>query len=83
MPIPRHPYTVALMESSFEPDPARRRVITRLVGEIPDAFNPPPGCAYAARCPSASARCRSERPTLTAGAAPDGGHEVACHHPMG
>ena len=50
---PRHPYTIALMESTFEPDPARRRVITRLSGEIPDAFNPPPGCAYAARCPAA------------------------------
>lgn len=80
--VPRHPYTVALMESSFEPDPAHRRVIARLVGEIPDAFNPPPGCAYAARCGSASARCRSERPILTAGAASEGGHEVACHHPM-
>jgi oligopeptide/dipeptide ABC transporter ATP-binding protein len=48
---PRHPYTVALMDSTFEPDPARRRVVTLLTGEIPDAFNPPPGCAYAARCP--------------------------------
>jgi ABC-type oligopeptide transport system ATPase subunit len=40
---PRHPYTVALMESSFEADPTRRRVITRLSGEIPDAYKPPPG----------------------------------------
>jgi oligopeptide/dipeptide ABC transporter ATP-binding protein len=73
----RHPYSVALMESTFEPDPAKRRVITRLSGEIPDAFNPPPGCAYAARCPNASDRCRSERPALTL----TGGHELACHHP--
>jgi oligopeptide/dipeptide ABC transporter ATP-binding protein len=76
---PSHPYTVALMESTFEPDPARRRVITRLSGEIPDAFNPPPGCAYAARCPVASERCRSERPQLMMRQ----GHELACHHPLG
>ncbi len=76
---PRHPYTVALMESTFEPDPALRRVITRLSGEIPDAFNPPPGCAYAARCPAACERCRSERPPLVT----LNGHELACHHPVG
>lgn len=75
---PRHPYTLALMESTFEPDPARRRVITRLGGEIPDAFNPPPGCAYAARCPGASETCRTERPLLTR----TDGHELACHHPL-
>lgn len=74
---PRHPYTRALMESIFEPDPRRRRVITRLSGEIPDAFNLPPGCAYAARCPRASELCRSQRPLLENIA----GHEVACHHP--
>lgn len=76
---PRHPYTIALMESTFEPDPARRRVITRLSGEIPDAFNPPPGCAYAARCPAASGRCLTERPVLVNA----GGHELSCHHPQG
>lgn len=75
---PCHPYTVALMESTFEPDPTKRRVITRLSGEIPDAFNPPPGCAYAARCPCASQRCQTERPPLVNTA----GHELACHHPM-
>ena len=78
---PRHPYTVALMESSFEADPRRRRVITRLSGEIPDAYKPPPGCAYAARCGSATERCRSERPALSLNNWRDG-HEVACHHPL-
>jgi oligopeptide/dipeptide ABC transporter ATP-binding protein len=75
---PRHPYTRALMDSTFEPDPQRRRVVTLLQGEIPDAFKLPPGCAYAARCPQASARCRSERPAL----ARDGTHSLACHHPL-
>jgi len=75
---PRHPYTRSLMDSTFEPDPTRRRVVTLLHGEIPDAFDLPPGCAYAARCPQASARCRSDRPVLT----PDGAHSLACHHPL-
>ena len=76
---PRHPYTQALMDSTFEPDPKQRRVVTRLTGEIPDAFNLPTGCAYAARCPHASDRCRQERPAL----ASIGQHAVACHHPLG
>ncbi len=75
---PRHPYTRALMDSNFEPDPAKRRVITLLGGDIPDAFRLPAGCAYAARCPRASERCRVERPELTN----DNGHPVACHHPL-
>ncbi len=75
---PRHPYTRALLDSTFEPDPRRRRVVTLLHGEIPDAFDLPRGCAYAARCPQASVRCRGERPVLT----PDGAHSLACHHPL-
>ena len=76
--LPRHPYTRALMDSTFEPDPKRRRVVTLLQGEIPDAFDLPPGCAYAARCPNASPRCSSERPSL----AQDAAHSLACHHPI-
>lgn len=76
---PRHPYTRTLLDSNFEPDPAKRRVVTRLSGEIPSAFDLPPGCAFAARCPRASDLCRRERPELT-GSAPD--HSTACHHPI-
>lgn len=76
---PRHPYTQTLMDSTFEPDPTRRRAVTRLTGEIPDAFNLPQGCAYAARCTRASDQCRQLRPDLVA----DAGHDVACHHPLG
>ncbi len=75
---PRHPYTRALMDSNFEPDPAQRRVITLLGGEIADAFNLPAGCAYAARCSRASERCRIERPALV----DDRDHQLACHHPI-
>ncbi len=75
---PRHPYTQALMQSNFAPDPARRRVIEPLKGEIPSPFALPPGCAFAGRCPRASDLCRRQSP------APDGGatHPVACFHPL-
>jgi oligopeptide/dipeptide ABC transporter ATP-binding protein len=77
---PRHPYARALMDSHFEPDPTRRKTVQVLKGEIPSPFNLPPGCAFAARCPAASALCHTDRPALVTGA---GGHQIACHHPQG
>ena len=76
--MPRHPYTRALIDSTFAPDPGKRRKLEALTGEIPSAFNLPPGCAFAARCPRASERCRREAPDLQS---PDG-HAVACFHPI-
>ncbi len=76
---PRHPYTRALMESSFAPDPAARRLLAPLTGEIPSPYNLPPGCAFAARCPAATDLCRGTGPALVTGA---GGHAIACHHPL-
>ena len=75
---PRHPYTAALMASNFTPDPLHRKTIAPLSGEIPSAFNLPKGCAFAARCPHATDRCRSEAPVLTN----DNGHRFACFHPL-
>ncbi|KAB2883717.1 MAG: ABC transporter ATP-binding protein, partial [Albidovulum sp.] len=75
---PRHPYTQALMQSNFAPDPARRRVIEPLKGEIPSPFALPPGCAFAARCPRASDLCRRQPPALD----DDATHPVACFHPL-
>lgn len=74
----RHPYTATLMESTFAPDPAQRRVIAPLDGEVPSPFNLPPGCAFADRCRHASSLCRTETPALST----LGGHAVACHHPI-
>ncbi len=75
---PRHPYTEALMQSGFAPDPARRRRVVPLTGEIPSPFALPPGCAFASRCPRVSDRCRAERPVLSG----DADHPVACFHPL-
>ncbi|MDZ4310552.1 MAG: ABC transporter ATP-binding protein [Cypionkella sp.] len=74
---PRHPYTRALIDSGFAPDPQRRRAIAPLSGEIPSPFDLPPGCAFAGRCPRATDRCRIERPALDASA-----HPTACFHPL-
>ncbi|KGM33612.1 ABC transporter ATP-binding protein [Inquilinus limosus] len=79
---PAHPYTRALLDSTFEPDPRRRRQITRLSGEIPSGWDPPPGCAFAARCPRASDLCRRTLPTLAAVPGHAGGQQAACHHPL-
>ncbi len=73
---PRHPYTSALMASSFAPDPAQRKRVERLSGEIPSAWQRPPGCAFAARCPRASDLCRTTRPTPSAD-----DHPTACPPP--
>ena len=71
---PRHPYTRMLLAAV--PDlrgaqPGRAPVL----GEVPDALAPPPGCAFHPRCPHANERCRSERPELLA----EGAVRVACH----
>jgi oligopeptide/dipeptide ABC transporter ATP-binding protein len=75
--VARHPYTRTLMDSTFNPDPAKRRTIEPLEGEVPSPFNLPPGCAFAARCVNASDRCNVEPPVLSS----QTGHPVACHHP--
>ncbi len=75
---PRHPYTRALIDSGFAPDPSRRRAIAPLAGEIPSPFSLPPGCAFAGRCPRASDLCRRDIPALSAGE----DHPVACFHPL-
>jgi oligopeptide/dipeptide ABC transporter ATP-binding protein len=72
---PKHPYTQALLEAVPRPDPDRTRA-PALGGEVPSILNPPPGCAFSARCPRVMDRCRSERPAARAVGTR---HEVACH----
>jgi peptide/nickel transport system ATP-binding protein len=47
--------------------------------ELPDPLNPPPGCAFAGRCPRAREKCSAEDPTLTQ---LEDGRLVACHYPI-
>ncbi len=72
---PQHPYTQALLDAVPRPDPDRQRR-PALGGEVPSMMNRPAGCAFAARCPRAEARCREAAPALRE-IAP--GHKAACH----
>lgn len=64
-PGPRHPYARGLLDALPE------RGFTPIPGMPPELGDLPDGCAFAARCPRADARC-SAVPALTRG--------VACHH---
>ncbi|BBK41168.1 ABC transporter ATP-binding protein [Allostella vacuolata] len=75
---PKHPYTLALRDSSLPPDPAARDRLARIEGEMPSAIDPPKGCHFHPRCPRRMPICSVEAPAWTPFA--DGG--VACHlHP--
>ena len=56
---PRHPYTRALLAAAPIPDPAQRREVPLLQGDLPSPANPPSGCVFRTRCPRAEARCAS------------------------
>jgi oligopeptide transport system ATP-binding protein len=72
---PMHPYTVALLEAAPEPDPAARRPLTELPGEMPSPFAPPSGCVFRTRCRFALGECAEVEPALVE-VAP--GHSKAC-----
>ena len=61
---PRHPYTLALVQSTPIPDPTNKRVRIILSGEVPSPSNPPPGCRFNPRCARATERCKVDEPPL-------------------
>ena len=75
---PLHPYSQALTRSNPLADPRqeKQRQHQMIRGEVPSPVNLPPGCRYAGRCEHATARCRSERPSLMP---VNGERLVACH----
>jgi peptide/nickel transport system ATP-binding protein len=68
---PLHPYAAMLRDAYPVPDPAQRTTLPRIIGEIPSAAAPPPGCAFHPRCVHAMPRCSAEAPVLRG--------SVACH----
>ncbi|NML46155.1 ATP-binding cassette domain-containing protein [Ramlibacter sp. G-1-2-2] len=56
---PAHPYTRALLAAAPIPDPAQRRTIPLLQGDLPSPANPPSGCVFRTRCPHAVDACAS------------------------
>jgi len=73
---PRHPYTAGLL-GSVVGHGQRGQPLPTIGGSPPDLAALPPGCAFAPRCASASARCTAEVPPL----ARDGGGAYACWFP--
>jgi peptide/nickel transport system ATP-binding protein len=55
---PLHPYTKALLEAV----PMPGRELQTIPGVLADSLNPPPGCRFHPRCPSAMPTCQQERP---------------------
>ncbi len=61
---PGHPYSKALLQAIPTPDPFNRRDLAPLTGEIAEASDLPPGCAFHPRCPMCIDRCQIETPPL-------------------
>jgi peptide/nickel transport system ATP-binding protein len=72
---PAHPYTRALLAAVPLADPAHRREVIRLPGEMPSPLDPPAGCHFHPRCPEADARCREAYPERVS---LDDSHRVSC-----
>ena len=61
---PQHPYTQALLSSVPVPNPDVRARGQALKGEVADPANPPSGCYFHPRCPSAQEICRTTEPPM-------------------
>jgi peptide/nickel transport system ATP-binding protein len=62
---PRHPYTIALMETVLVPEPGVRRLrVEGIRGAPPDLRFPPKGCRFHPRCSHVMDVCREQEPPL-------------------
>ncbi len=73
---PQHPYTKALLSAVPVPDPGEKRDRIDIMGGVPVAVNPLPGCRFAVRCPYAMDVCRKKDPVLKD---VEKGHLAACY----
>jgi oligopeptide/dipeptide ABC transporter ATP-binding protein len=61
---PQHPYTQALIAANPIPDPDIKHDAIILEGDVPSPLNPPSGCHFHTRCPSAMEKCQYIEPPL-------------------
>ncbi len=72
---PKHPYTMALLESVLTPDPSLGIPDTQLGAAYPNPVDPPSGCTFHPRCAQVMAHCSVQAPKRIS---VEGGH-VECH----
>ena len=73
---PLHPYAKALIAAVAIPDPAYKRPIPDIRGEVSQPIDPPPGCRFQTRFKQVMNVCEVEEPILKE---VKPGHSVACH----
>ena len=73
----RHPYTRALLAAVPSMETSRELPLAVIPGRPADPADLPAGCAFAARCAFADAKCHQADPGLVPD---DAGREVACWH---
>jgi len=76
---PAHPYTEALVRGVPRPDPAKRRQLVSIEGEVPSVARRPTGCEFHTRCKYAQERCLREAPEQRE---LGDGRSVLCHYPL-
>jgi peptide/nickel transport system ATP-binding protein len=70
---PRHPYTLALLDSIPPMEGPRPDRLRSIAGAPPSLLNLPNGCAFAPRCPQRQTQCDAAKPPLIGGQ-----HAAAC-----
>jgi oligopeptide/dipeptide ABC transporter ATP-binding protein len=75
----QHPYTRALIAAVPHMETELDRPLTVIPGRPVTPDRIPAGCAFAARCPFAQDRCRTDDPRLET---VEPGHRVACWYPQ-
>jgi peptide/nickel transport system ATP-binding protein len=71
---PQHPYTKALLNSV--PKFSQKGALQSIEGSVPNLVDPPSGCRFHPRCPSAMDRCSKKFPSLVE---TEKNHSVACY----
>jgi len=61
----KHPYTQALLTAIPEVDEQTGRSVMYVEGDVPSPINPPMGCYFHPRCPSAMEICNQKYPDTT------------------
>jgi peptide/nickel transport system ATP-binding protein len=77
--LPAHPYTRVLLASAPEPASTVDETESAIGDDIPSPINPPTGCRFRTRCPSAQTLCEEKEPEMQQ---VGDDHFVACHFPV-